>query len=151
MPVVPNWVPVTICTGWSTFPRAVMGTIRRSSGSLEKLQNVWTPSLHPSAPRSWRGFAPRTPALSYLYADLSSPWGIDTGSTQRNCLGVRISCFVLAGRSFLFTGASGIGTKIVSSRGCLNPEGNSGSRNWRAINSEIKRTWSASLIAAGPS
>ena len=95
---------------------------------------------------------PRAPVPSCLFANLSSPWGpwgIGTGSTLGTYPVVPIMCFALAGRSFSFTAASGIGTKAVRSRGCRNPEGNSGGQNSRGINNGIARTWRASLIGAG--
>jgi hypothetical protein len=117
-----------------------------------ELQKVWTPFLNRSAPRLWRGSVPRAPVPSCLFANLSSPWGpwgIGTGSTLGTYPVVPIMCFALAGRSFSFTAASGIGTKAVRSRGCRNPEGNSGGQNSRGINNGIARTWRASLIGAG--
>ncbi len=100
----------------------------------ERGVTVWTAFPLPRGRRSWPRSVRRTRARRCSSAVLFTRRAIDTDFTSGICPAAPTLSFGGAEKLFLFTAASGTGTRVAPSHGCRNHASTSGSRNFRPTN-----------------
>lgn len=101
---------------------------------------MWTPLAENVDPKSWDGFAPRTPVRSWPSADSSSRWDIDIACMERVYLAAPTLFSGEREKLFSFMDVSGTDTGGARSRVYRNPEKISGFQSSNPIGHAMKKT-----------